>query len=118
MLFIEYPKCSTCKKAKSFLDNHNKKYDDRNIVEENPTKEELQKWIKKYNLEVKKLFNTSGMKYRELNLKEKLQTMTDEEKIDILSSDGMLVKRPLLILNDKIIIGFNEKKYTEKILKN
>jgi len=116
MLFIEYPKCSTCKKAKSFLDNHNKKYDDRNIVEENPTKEELQKWIKKYNLEVKKLFNTSGMKYRELNLKEKLQTMTDEEKIDILSSDGMLVKRPLLILDDKIIIGFKEKEYNDNLL--
>lgn len=111
MLFIEYPKCSTCKKAKKFLDDNNIKYEERNIKDENPTEIELSKWIKKYNIEVKKLFNTSGMKYRELNLKEKLPDMTDEEKIKLLATDGMLVKRPLLINDDNIVIGFKEKEY-------
>lgn len=111
MLFIEYPKCSTCKKAKKFLDDNNIKYEERNIKDENPTEIELSKWIKKYNIEVKKLFNTSGMKYRELNLKEKLPNMTDEEKIKLLATDGMLVKRPLLINEDNIVIGFKEKEY-------
>lgn len=111
MLFIEYPKCSTCKKAKKFLDDNNIKYEERNIKEENPTEIELSKWIKKYNIEIKKLFNTSGMKYRELNLKEKLPNMTDEEKIKLLATDGMLVKRPLLINEDNIVIGFKEKEY-------
>ena len=111
MLFIEYPKCSTCKKAKKFLDDNNIKYEERNIKNENPTEIELSKWIKKYNIEIKKLFNTSGMKYRELNLKEKLPDMTDEEKIKLLATDGMLVKRPLLINDDNIVIGFKEKEY-------
>lgn len=111
MLFIEYPKCSTCKKAKKFLDDNNIKYEERNIKDENPTEIELSKWIRKYNIEVKKLFNTSGMKYRELNLKEKLPNMTDEEKIKLLATDGMLVKRPLLINEDNIVIGFKEKEY-------
>ena len=115
MLFIEYPKCSTCKKAKKYLDDNNIKYENRHIVENNPTKEELKKWIKKYNLDIKKLFNTSGMKYRELNLKEKLQSINDEEKIEILSSDGMLIKRPLLITEDKIIVGYKENEYKELI---
>ena len=118
MLFIEYPKCTTCKKAKKYLDDNNIKYIDRHIVDDNPTKEELEKWIKKYQIEIKKLFNTNGLKYRELNLKEKLLTMSDEEKIDLLSSNGMLVKRPLLITEDEIIIGFNENKYKEIINKN
>ncbi len=113
MLFIEYPKCTTCQKAKKYLESNNIKYEDRHIVENNPTKEELEKWIKKYNIDIKKLFNTSGMKYRELGLKEKLINMTDSEKIDLLSSDGMLVKRPLLVMNDKILIGFKEKEYKE-----
>lgn len=115
MLFIEYPKCSTCKKAKKYLDDNNIKYENRHIVEDNPTKEELKKWIKKYNLDIKKLFNTSGMKYRELNLKEKLQSINDDEKIEILSSDGMLIKRPLLITKDKIIVGYKENEYKELI---
>ena len=113
LLFVEYPKCTTCQKAKKFLDNNKIKYNDRHIVEENPTKEELTEWINKYNIEIKKLFNTSGMKYRELGLKEKLTDMTDNEKIDLLSSDGMLVKRPLLVMNEKILIGFKEKEYKE-----
>lgn len=108
-LFIEYPKCSTCKKAKKWLDDNNINYKDRNIVEENPTKEELRKWIKESGYEIKRFFNTSGLKYKELNLKEKLLYMTDEEKIDLLSADGMLVKRPILITNNKILLGFKEK---------
>ena len=113
MLFIEYSKCSTCKKAKQFLDDNNIKYIDRPIKEENPTFNELTNWIKKYSIPIKKLFNTSGLKYRELNLKDKLNDMTDEEKIKILASDGMLVKRPILINNDKILIGFRQKEWEE-----
>lgn len=115
MLFIEYPKCTTCKKAKKYLDSNNKKYNDRNIKDNNPTMEELTNWINKYKIDVKKLFNTSGIKYRELCLKEKLPNMTDEEKIKLLASDGMLVKRPLLITDKYIIIGFKENEYKEKI---
>ena len=116
MLFIEYPKCTTCIKAKKYLDSNSVKYEDRHIKENNPSKEELTKWINKYKIDIKKLFNTSGMKYRELSLKEKLPNMTDEEKIELLASDGMLVKRPLLITDDKIVIGFKEKEY-ETIIK-
>ena len=108
-LFIEYPKCSTCKKAKKFLDDNNIKYIDRHILEETPNVEELSKWIKRSNLEINRFFNTSGMKYRELNLKEKLKTMSDEEKIKLLASDGMLIKRPLLITDREIYIGFKEE---------
>ena len=111
MLFIEYNKCSTCKRAKKFLDNHNISYIDRPIKEENPTYEEISNWIKKYNIDIKKLFNTSGLKYRELNLKDRLTSMTDNEKINLLSSDGMLVKRPLLISDDQILIGFKEQQW-------
>ena len=111
MQFIEYPKCSTCKKAKKYLDENYITYQDRMIKEETPTEEELSKWIKKYDIEIKRLFNTSGLKYKELNLKEKLQTMSDEEKIKLLASDGMLIKRPLVVTNDRIIIGFKEEEY-------
>lgn len=111
MQFIEYPKCSTCKKAKKYLDENHITYEDRMIKEETPTEEELSNWIKKYDIEIKKLFNTSGLKYKELNLKEKLQTMSDEEKIKLLASDGMLIKRPLVVTTDGIIIGFKEEEY-------
>lgn len=113
MLLIEYPKCSTCKKARDLLNSKNISFIDRSIVEETPTKEELKEWIKKYNIEIKKLFNTSGLVYKNLNLKEKLNSMTDEEKIELLSSNGMLIKRPLLITDNKIIIGYKEKEYNE-----
>ena len=113
MQFIEYSKCSTCKKAKNWLDNKNIKYLDRKIKEETPSYEELSDWISKYNIPIKKLFNTSGLKYKELNLKEKLINMTDSEKIKLLSSDGMLIKRPLLISKDKILIGFKEKEWED-----
>lgn len=111
MLFIEYPKCSTCKKAKDWLDSNNISYTDRNIVTDNPTYDELKSWINISNIEIKKFFNTSGLLYKELNLKDKLDTMSDDEKINLLSSNGMLVKRPLIISDNLIIIGFKEDKY-------
>ncbi len=116
MIFIEYPKCSTCKKAKKYLDDNKINYNDRHILEETPTYDELNTWINKYDIEVKKLFNTSGLKYKELNLKDKLNTLSLEEKIKLLSSDGMLIKRPLLISEDNILIGFKEKEW-DKYLK-
>ncbi len=111
VLFIEYPKCSTCQKAKKWLEQNNIEFDDRHIVENNPTKDELRKWIKQSGYDIKKFFNTSGMKYKELNLKEKLPNMTDEEKIEVLSTDGMLVKRPLAITDKVILVGFKEKEW-------
>lgn len=113
MQFIEYSKCSTCKKAKAWLDERNIKYKTREIKEEIPTYDELNLWINKFNVPVKKLFNTSGLKYKELNLKEKLDNMSLYEKIKLLSSDGMLIKRPLLVNYDKILIGFKEKEWDE-----
>lgn len=111
VLFIEYPKCSTCQKAKKWLEQNNIEFDDRHIVENNPTKDELRKWINQSGYDIKKFFNTSGMKYKELNLKEKLPNMTDEEKIEVLSTDGMLVKRPLVITDKIILVGFKEKEW-------
>lgn len=96
-LFIEYPKCSTCQKAKKWLDENKIEYVDRNIVTETPTKDELKKWITKSGLDVRKFFNTSGMKYRELNIKEKIKDMSEDEIYELLASDGMLIKRPLFI---------------------
>lgn len=110
-IFIEYPKCSTCQKAKKWLIENNIEFKDRNIVEEAPTIEELEQWIKISGIEIKKWFNTSGLKYKELNLKDKLSNMSDEEKIKLLSSDGMLIKRPLLISDNQIYIGFKEEKW-------
>ena len=112
MLFIEYPKCSTCKKARKHLEELGVSFEDRHIVEENPTKEELTEWISMSGYPVKKFFNTSGMKYRELGLKDRLPQMTDEEKIELLATDGMLVKRPLLIDGDRILVGFKEAEWT------
>lgn len=111
MLFIEYPKCSTCKKAKSWLDEHQLSYEDRHIVEKNPRAEELREWVKRSGLELKRFFNTSGLKYKELGLKDKLPAMTDEEKIALLATDGMLVKRPLVVTEDKVLVGFKEKEW-------
>ena len=113
VLFIEYPKCSTCQKAKKWLEQNKIEFEDRHIVENNPTKEELKKWIKQSGYDIKKFFNTSGMKYKELNLKEKLPNMTDDEKIQILSTDGMLVKRPLIITDDLVLVGFREKEWEQ-----
>ena len=113
VIFIEYPKCSTCQKAKKWLENNKVKFTDRHILEDTPTKEELKIWIEESQYDIKKFFNTSGLKYKELNLKEKLSKMTEEEKIELLSSDGMLIKRPLLITDEKILIGFKEKEWQE-----
>ena len=112
-MFIEYPRCSTCKKAKKWLVENKIEFVERNIVEDTPTVDELCKWIKESGLDIKKWFNTSGMKYWELNLKDKLVDMSDEEKIDLLASDGMLIKRPLLISDKGIFIGFKEKNWEE-----
>lgn len=111
MLFIEYPKCTTCKKAKKYLQEKGLEFDERHIVENNPTAEELKKWIEMSGYPVKKFFNTSGMKYRELGLKDKLPEMSDEEKIELLATDGMLVKRPILIDGDRVLVGFREKEW-------
>ena len=115
MLFIEYPKCSTCKKAKKFLDDNKESYIDRDIVKDRPTKEELRLWVKKSGKDIQKFFNTSGMKYRKLNLKDTLKKLDFEAKLDILASDGMLVKRPLLIMDKYVLIGFKKDEW-DKIL--
>lgn len=114
-LFICYPKCSTCQKARKWLEKNNIKYEERHIVEETPSIKELKDWIKRSNNLIKKFFNTSGLKYKELNLKEKLSSMSDEEKIKLLSSDGMLIKRPLVITDNKILIGFKEEEWKENL---
>lgn len=113
MLFIQYPKCSTCKNAKKWLLEHNIDFEDRNITENIPTVEELKKWINLSQKDIKKWFNTSGLKYKELNLKEKLQLMSEDEKINLLASDGMLIKRPILVTDKNVILGFKEQEYKE-----
>ncbi len=110
-IFIQYPKCSTCKKAKKWLEENNIQFKERNIVIETPTAKELTQWIQKSGYDIKKWFNTSGLKYKELNLKDKLLNMTDKEKIELLASDGMLIKRPILITDKEILIGFKEEKW-------
>lgn len=116
-LFIEYPKCSTCQKAKKWLEANNIEFQDRHILEEKPTVQELTKWIKESGKDIKKFFNTSGLKYKELNLKDKLPQMDDEEKIKLLASDGMLIKRPLFIADDIILTDFRQKEWEENLLK-
>lgn len=108
MLFLQYPPCSTCQKAKKWLDEQGLHYTDRNIKEQNPSYEELKAWYKKSGLPLKKFFNTSGLKYKSLNLKDRLPAMTEEEQLKLLASDGMLVKRPLLITEDRVLTGFRE----------
>ncbi|KEZ85297.1 arsenate reductase family protein [Clostridium sulfidigenes] len=111
ILFIQYPKCTTCIKAKKFLVENNIEFQDRHIVENNPTKEELTLWIDKSGLEIKKFFNTSGKLYKEMNLKDKIKDMSKDEAIELLSTNGMLVKRPILIDGDKVLVGFKEDNY-------
>ena len=113
--FIEYPRCTTCKKAKQWLLDKGVEFEDINIVEKTPTVAELKKWIPKSGQDIRKWFNTSGIKYRELNLKDKLKDMSDEEKIKLLASDGMLIKRPILVQKDTILIGFSKDKWEENI---
>ena len=111
MLFVEYPKCSTCKKAKAWLYAHGAAYEDRHIVDERPQAGELRAWQAASGLPLRRFFNTSGMKYRELGLADKLPGMSEEEMLALLSSDGMLVKRPLLVLDGTVLVGFREKEW-------
>ena len=111
VLFLEYPKCTTCKKAKAWLEGNAVAFDDRHIVENNPTAEELKTWWQMSGLPLKKFFNTSGLLYKELKLKDKLPEMTEEEMIELLSTNGMLVKRPLIIGNDFVLVGFKEAEW-------
>lgn len=115
VLFVEYPKCTTCKKAKKWLEEQGVEFIDRHIKEENPTKEELMAWHEKSGLPLKKFFNTSGMLYREMGLKDKIPTMTEEEQYELLASDGMIVKRPILVGDDFVLTGFKEKEWMEKL---
>lgn len=115
MLFIEYPKCTTCKKAKNWLDDRGVEYIERHIVEDNPTFEELKMWYEKSGLPLKRFFNTSGLLYKSMELKDKLPTMSENEQLTLLASNGMLVKRPLLITDNAVIPGFREKEWESAI---
>ena len=111
MLFLWYPPCSTCQRAKKWLDDHGIQYIDRHIKTENPTYEELKAWHRASGLPLKRFFNTSGLAYRALELKDKLPSMGEEEQLRLLASDGMLVKRPLLVDGDRVLVGFKEKEW-------
>ena len=111
MLFLQYPPCSTCKKAKNWLDEHGISYEDRHIKENNPSYEELKLWYQKSGLPLKRFFNTSGLAYKSLNLKERLPAMTEDEQLQLLASDGMLVKRPLLVTDNTVLTGFKEAEW-------
>ena len=115
MLFLQYPKCSTCQKAKKWLDEHHIEYTDRHIVEQNPSYEELKEWYKKSGLPLKKFFNTSGLMYKDMQLKEKLPLMSEDEQLQLLATHGMLVKRPLIIADKYVLVGFKEAEWADKI---
>ena len=115
MLFICYPKCSTCKKAKKWLDEHNVEYTERHIVENNPTYDELKEWFNKSGLPIKRFFNTSGLLYKEMKLKDKLPTMSEDEQLQILATNGMLMKRPLIVGENIVLTGFKENEWSEAI---
>lgn len=117
MLFVHYPRCSTCKKAKKWLEENNLEFTEKDIVEDNPTFEELKEWYEKSELPLKRFFNTSGMKYRELKLKDKLPDMSEDEQLELLATDGMLVKRPIIVSDDVVLTGFKVKEWEEKLLK-
>lgn len=111
VLFLEYPKCSTCKKAKTWLQNAGVAFTDRHIVEQNPTAAEIEAWHKKSGLPLKRFFNTSGLVYKDLGLKDKLPQMSEQEQYDLLASNGMLVKRPLIVGDDFVLVGFKEAEW-------
>lgn len=115
MLVLVYRKCSTCQKALKWLEDHHVEYEERPIVEQNPTYEELKEWYAKSGLPLKKFFNTSGLLYKDMKLKEKLPAMSEEEQLELLATNGMLVKRPLVVGDDFIMTGFKEKEWEEKI---
>lgn len=114
-LFLEYPKCSTCRNAKKWLDEHKVAYDDRHIIDQNPSAEELAEWIGRSKLTLKSFFNTSGLVYKAMQLKDKLPSMSDKEQIELLASDGKLIKRPLLISEDQVLVGFKVSEWEESV---
>lgn len=116
MLFLHYPKCSTCQKAKKWLDENKIIYKDRDIKLDNPNAEELKNWYKQSELPLKRFFNTSGLIYKELQLKDKLPTMSEDEQINLLATNGMLVKRPIFVTENKILVGFKEAEWREALL--
>lgn len=118
MLFIKYPKCSTCKKAKKWLDDRDITYMDRHIVEDNPTYDELKEWYIRSGLPLKKFFNTSGMLYKEQKLKDRLPEMSEDEQLHLLATNGMLVKRPIVVTDDGILVGFKEAEWNKELLAN
>lgn len=113
MLFIEYPKCTTCQKAKKWLDDNGIEYESRHIKEQNPTYDELKKWYEQSGLPLKNFFNTSGLLYKSMELKDKLPNMTEEEQLVLLSTDGMLVKRPIIVSGSTVLTGFREKEWSD-----
>lgn len=116
MLLILYPKCSTCQKAKKWLDAHHISYTERHIADDNPSYEELKQWHRESGLPLKRFFNTSGLVYKNMQLKDKLPGMSEEEQLKLLSANGMLVKRPLIIDDDNILVGFKEAEWAERLL--
>ena len=116
MLFICYPECTTCQKAKKWLESQGIAYTERNIAEENPTYAELKEWYKKSGLPLKRFFNTSGLLYKSMQLKDKLPEMSEEEQLKLLATDGMLVKRPLVVDGDTVLTGFKEAEWIKKML--
>lgn len=115
MLFLCYPKCSTCQKAKKWLNEHNIEYTERHIVENNPTYNELKEWFIKSGLPLKRFFNTSGLLYKEMQLKAKIPVMSEKEQLELLASNGMLVKRPLVVSDEFVLVGFKEAEWKDKI---
>ena len=113
MVFLCYERCTTCKRAKAWLTDHGIAFTERPIKEENPSLEELRQWYQRSGLPLKKFFNTSGLLYKSMELKDKLPTMTEEEQLQLLATDGMLVKRPMLIMEDKVLVGFRENEWAE-----
>lgn len=116
MLFVQYPKCSTCRKAKKWLEENNIEFEERHIIEDNPTYEELKEWYERSGLSLNRFFNTSGMKYRELKLKDKRPDMSEDEQLKLLATDGMLVKRPIIVSDDFVLTGFKVKEWEENLL--
>lgn len=115
VLFLEYPKCSTCQKAKKWLDEQKVEYEERHIKEQNPTAEELKAWYERSGLPLKRFFNTSGQLYKSMQLKDKLPNMSEEEQLQLLGTDGMLVKRPLIVKEDTVLAGFKAAEWEEKL---
>ena len=115
VLFMEYPKCSTCHRAKKWLQAHEVSFEDRHIKDDRPTASELKEWIARSGLPVRKFFNTSGMVYKELGLKDKLPNMSEDEMIEVLASDGMVVKRPLIVGSDFVLVGFKEQEWEARL---